>query len=99
MREFLPVGEAAQADYETLRAAALAGTPLLSARFERGGLGALISSPQTSPACFVADLVGATRPAWVPYGDPRLDSLAESYDLLLGLGGAAVLTTITTREA
>ncbi|HZV25498.1 MAG TPA: hypothetical protein VFG00_04325 [Acidothermaceae bacterium] len=86
MREFLPVGEAAQADYERLRSAVLAGTPLigsLSARFERGGLAALIASPQTASPCFVADLIGATRPAWTPYADPRVEALAESYGLVL----------------
>lgn len=87
MRAFLPVGEAAQADYERLRAAVLAGTPLVgpvSACFERGGLAGLIASPRTaSPPCFAADLIGAGRPAWTPYADPRLEALAESYGLVL----------------
>lgn len=87
MREFFPLREAAQADYERLRSAVLAGTPLVgpvSACFERGGLAALIASPRTaSTPCFVADLIGAARPAWTPYADPRLDALAESYGLVL----------------
>jgi len=95
MRQFFPAGEATQADYERLRGAVLAGTPLvgaLSARFERGGLAALIASPQTASApCFVAELVGASRPAWVPYADPRVDALAESYGLLLGSVAVSVV--------
>lgn len=86
MREFFPLAEAAQADYERLRSAVLVGTPLvgsLSARFERGGLAALIASPQTTSPCFVADLLGAPRPAWTPYVDPRVEALAESYGLVL----------------
>jgi len=101
MRDLYPIGEAAQADYEQLRSAALAGTPLvgaLSARFERGGLAALIVSPQvTSSPCFVADFVGASRPAWTPYADPRVETLAESYGLLLG--SFAVPLSRETKEA
>ena len=72
MRAFFPVGEPAQAGYEALRAATLAGTPVLSpaaARFEHGGLAALISSPRASSAsaCFVGELVGS--------GPAGLDSL------------------------
>ena len=94
MRAFFPVSEPAQAGYEALRAAALAGTPLLSsasARFERGGLAALISSPGASLAAprFVAELVGAPRPAWTPYDDPRAEVLAESYGLLVEAGNRA----------
>lgn len=88
MRAFLPFGEAAQADYERLRRAVLAGTPpvgAVPACFERGGLAALFASPRTaSPPCFVADLIGAGRPAWTPYADPRLEALADSYGLVLG---------------
>jgi hypothetical protein len=103
MRTFFPVSERAQADYEALRAAALAGTALLSslsARFERGGLAALISSPGTTsvPPCFVAELVGAARPAWTPYGDPRAEVLAESYGLLVKARTEPVAAT-TDKEA
>ncbi len=84
MRRLWPVGEAAQADYEMLRAAVLAGTPLANAeaaRFERGGLWALIRRP-TSPPVFVASVLGARRPAWSPHVDPRLEALAACYELL-----------------
>jgi len=33
---------------------------------------------------FVAVVVGAPRPPWTPHADPRLDTLAGSYGLLLG---------------
>ena len=52
MRALWPPGEAAQADYEALRAAALAGTPLAdsaAARFANGGLAALIARPPAEP--------------------------------------------------
>ena len=103
MKPFLPVDEPAQADYEALRAAALAGTPLLSAvsaRFERGGLAALICSPRVSGAspCFVAEVMGAPRPAWTPYDDPRREALAESYGLLVGTRAGPVVA-ITDKEA
>ena len=84
MTRFWPVCESAQADYEGLRSAALAGIPLLgqeAERFRRGGLAALIRRPTASP-CFVADLVGVPRPRWSPYSDPRLETLAEVYQLL-----------------
>ncbi|HVA73461.1 MAG TPA: hypothetical protein VNF71_02720 [Acidimicrobiales bacterium] len=86
MNRFWPVGEPAQGDYEALRAAALAGlTPATpaAARFARVGLAGLIARPATLPV-FVACLVGATRPAWSPYEDPRTQSLAAGYALLLG---------------
>jgi hypothetical protein len=85
---FWPVGEAAQGDYETLRAAVLAGVPLCgpaAARFARGGLWGLIRRPAAEPV-FLAELVGAQRPAWSPHADPRLDALAESYQFVLTAG-------------
>ena len=84
MREFWPPADAAQADYEALRAAALAGTPaaeVAAARFARGGLAALIARPVADPV-FVATLRGAPRPAWTPHLDPRVDALAAGYALL-----------------
>ena len=69
MRAFWPVGEAAQADYETLREAALAGMVICEAaagRFERAGLAGLIARPAARPV-FVASVAGASRPAWTPY--------------------------------
>jgi hypothetical protein len=82
------VGEAAQSDYETLRAAVLAGVPLCdpaAARFARAGLWGLIRRPAAEPV-FLGGLVGARRPAWSPHTDPRLDALAESYQFVLGAG-------------
>lgn len=85
MRPFWPPAEAAQADYEGLRAAVLAGAPLGDAtavRFTRGGLVALIARPVAAPV-FVAVVLGAPRPPWTPHADPRLGTLAGDYGLLL----------------
>lgn len=85
MTRFWPVGEAAQSDYETLRAAVLTGVPLCgpaAARFGRAGLWGLIHRPAAGPV-FLGSLVGALRPAWSPHADPRLDALAESYGFVL----------------
>jgi hypothetical protein len=79
------VGEAAQADYERLRGLALAGVPALDAaarRFERYGLCGLIASPQAAPA-YVASAVGALRPAWSPYQDPRELALADGFQIIV----------------
>jgi hypothetical protein len=90
VNRFWPVGEAAQADYEALRAAALAGlgtaTPAAS-RFARAGLAGLIARP-VATAVFVARLTGAARPAWSPYEDPRRHALADGYALLVGCADA-----------
>lgn len=88
MKRFWPVGEAAQADYEALRVAVLAGTPLCgpaAARFQRAGLWGLIRRPAAEPA-FLATLMGALRPAWSPHADPRWDVLADAYQLVLAAG-------------
>ena len=85
MRSLWPPTEAAQADYEALRAAVLVGTPLAdptALRFARGGLVALITRPVSEPV-FVALVQGAPRPAWSPHADPRLGALAAGYALLL----------------
>lgn len=85
MRPFWPPGEAAQADYEALRAAVMAGTPAVgpaAARFARVGLAGLIAHPHAEPV-FVASLVGARRPPWSPHRDPRLDVLADAFELLV----------------
>ncbi|MGH9011938.1 MAG: hypothetical protein ACRDYF_19135 [Acidimicrobiia bacterium] len=77
--------EAAQADYETLRAAVLADTPavgLAARRFAAGGLVVLIARPVATPV-LVAVVVGARRPPWCGDGDPRLDALAAGYGLVL----------------
>ncbi len=85
-RAFWPVGEAAQADYETLRQHVLATgalpDSLVAARFSRRGLPGLIAWPAAEPV-FNADLVGAERPPWTPYEDPRLQALAAGFAVLL----------------
>jgi hypothetical protein len=84
-RRLWPAAESAQIDYETLREAALCGTSLLgavAARFERGGLAGLIARPVTPPV-FSALVVGAARPAWTPYADPRTGAMIDAYELLL----------------
>jgi hypothetical protein len=85
MRNFWPVCEAAQADYEGLREAALAGVALCDVtarRFERAGLAGLIVRPSAKPG-FMVSVAGATRPPWTPYADPRIDALADTYLLLV----------------
>ena len=85
MRALWPPGEAAQADYEALRGAALAGTPLAdatAARFANGGLAALIARPLAEPV-FLAMVHGAGRQPWTPHTDPRLDALAAGFELLV----------------
>jgi hypothetical protein len=84
-RRFWPVGEAAQADYETLREAVLSGQSvqsLTAARFGRRGLAGLIAWPVAEPV-YTAVMVGAERAPWTPYADPRLDALAAGYEVLL----------------
>ncbi len=85
MRGFWPIGEAAQADYEELRGAALTGCRSLgpiSLRFESRGLAGLIAWPAAEPV-FAASVVGATRPPWVSE-DPRLAALVAVFELLEG---------------
>ena len=85
MRALWPPAEAAQADYEALRAAAVAGTALVdaaAARFGKGGLAALIARP-VAEAVFVAVLRGAPRHPWTPHTDPRLEALVAGFQLLL----------------
>ena len=90
-RVFWPVGEAAQADYETLRGQVLgAGAlpeSLPAARFARRGLAGLIACP-AAETCFDAGLIGAARPRWSPQDDPRLDALAAGFAALLAADGA-----------
>ena len=85
-RSFWPPAEAAQIDYETLRAQVLEPTRLplglAAARFARRGLAGLIAWPNTEPV-FVAELLAATRPAWTPHEDPRVAALAAGYQFLL----------------
>jgi hypothetical protein len=100
---FWPVGEAAQADYEALRAQVLAtgAVPdsLIAARFARRGLPGLIAWPSAEPV-FAAALLGARRPPWTPHADPRLDALAAGFALLLnGHGAAAAAATCTLTDS
>jgi len=81
--------EAAQLDYETLRRAileghAISGTAAL--RFEQRGLAGLILCPVSEPT-FEVELVGAIRPPWSPYQDPREEALAQSFAFLLSRAG------------
>jgi len=83
---FWPVAEAAQADYEALRAAALAGEPprdeLAAARFARRGLAGVIAWPRAEPV-YLGALVGAQRPAWSGAEDPREVALGDVYGFLV----------------
>jgi hypothetical protein len=102
MRSLWPAAESAQADYEVLRQAVLAGTgvvTLAAGRFERRGLAGLIAWPAAEPV-FSARLAGATRPAWTPHVDPRLEALAGGYELLLGMAGELpIIRFPTIKEA
>jgi hypothetical protein len=84
-REFWPVAEAAQADYEALREAALRGerpeAELAARRFARRGLAGLIAWPASEPD-YLASLVGAQRPPWSGRDDPREQVLREVYEFL-----------------
>jgi hypothetical protein len=85
-RVFWPPAEAAQADYEMLRACVLeAGSlpaGLAGARFARRGLAGLIAWPAAEPD-FRAGLLGAARPPWTPHAEPREQALAATYQFLL----------------
>ena len=85
-RSFRPPIEAAQVDYETLRAHVCEHSELpeglAAARFDRRGLAGLIAWPNAGPV-FVAELLAAARPAWTPHEDPRVAALAASYQFLL----------------
>lgn len=73
MRRFWPVAEPAQADYERLRAAAVAGgalpDELAAARFWRRGLAGLIAWPVAEPV-FAAVVAGANAPPGRPTVTP-----------------------------
>ena len=85
-RSFWPPAEAAQADYESLRAHLLGHGALpdglAAARFARRGLAGLITWPVSEPV-FAGELIGAVRAAWNPHADERVSALAESYQFLL----------------
>jgi hypothetical protein len=85
---FWPHGEQSQIDYEALREAVLAGKVLenlAAARFERRGLAGLITWPRTG-VIYTATVLGAERPPWTPYVDPRFDVLAAAYEMILASG-------------
>lgn len=98
VRSFWPPVEAAQVDYETLRAHLLEHErlpdDLAAARFARRGLAGLITWPVSEPI-FIAELAGASRPAWSPHADPRVDALAAGYHFLLDAAAALPATSIT----
>lgn len=85
MRAFWPPAEGAQADYEALRSAVLAGTTPVgpaAARFWRDGMVGLIRRPSAQPV-FVGIVEGAERAPWSPHVDPRVEVLAAGYRLVL----------------
>jgi len=90
VRSFWPPIEAAQVDYETLRAQALGPCGqlqgLAAARFARRGLAGLIAWSSAEPV-FVAELLSAARAAWTPHEDPRVAALAAGYEFLLDAAG------------
>jgi hypothetical protein len=85
---FWPASDPAQLDYERLREMALAGALLNGVhddyeRFQRSGLVALIRKlPRSTSDHFIATLVEVPRLRWSPYVDPRLETLADAYDML-----------------
>lgn len=92
-QRFWPIGDAAQADYEALRMAVLAGAALQSlaaARFARRGLAGLIAWPAAEPV-YSAVMRGAQRPPWTPYADSRVDALAAAYELIMNVPAEAEL--------
>jgi hypothetical protein len=97
VRSFWPPTEAAQADYEALRAHVLehgrVPAGLAAARFARRGLPGLIAWPAAEPV-FVADLLEAARPAWTPHEDPRVAALGAGYQFLLDAAAAAEPTGV-----
>lgn len=98
-RRFWPVVEAAQADYEELRAVTLAGGRSLTVaarRFDRRGLAGLIAWPASEPV-FAATVVGAGRPPWSPHADPRLAALVAACALVLDVG-ASRSSTVTEAQ-
>ncbi len=99
VRSFWPPSEAAQVDYETLRACTLDGAEpldgLVAARFNRRGLAGLIAWPAAEPV-FLPELIGGERPPWTPYLDPRVSALGAGYKLLLEVAVAVELGATAT---
>ena len=82
-RSFWPPAEAAQVDYETLRAHLLEHgrlpDGLAAARFARRGLAGLIAWPVSRTGVRRRAARRAPGPAWTPHADPRIDALAAGY--------------------
>jgi hypothetical protein len=97
-RAFWPPAEAAQADYEMLRAQVLdhgrLPDGLAAARFARRGLAGLIAWPAAEPV-FRAELAGAARPPWTPRSDPREQALAAGYQFLLDAAASLAAPGLT----
>ena len=89
-QRFWPAAEAAQVDYESLRAAVLTGAPpmgLVAAHFARCGLAGIIAGPAPDPSSepvFEAVFIGGQRARWSPHVDARRDALAAGFALILG---------------
>lgn len=84
-RQFWPISEPAQTDYEVLREAVLSGQSvqaIAAARFARRGLAGLIIWPDAETV-YTPVVLGAKRPAWTPHADPRVDALFAGYELIL----------------
>jgi len=83
--------EAAQVEYERLRATLLAGEALDQSlawrRLQRHGLAGLIDW-QDAQASFAGSLEGARRVSWSGAVDPREGRLAEVYGFLLAAGAS-----------
>lgn len=99
-RSLWPPAEAAQADYEKLRAHLLSHgvlpDDLAAARFARRGLAGLIAWPSSEPV-FAGELAGAARAARNPYADERVSVLADSYQFLLAAAAALQCQPVTLR--
>ena len=106
---FWPVAEAAQADYEALRAAALAGEPardeLAAARFARRGLAGLIAWPSSEPI-YLGAVVGARSAGVVGRRGParggarrglRLPRRARTGERRAATGGRAMRVALYAR--
>jgi hypothetical protein len=90
VRAFWPAAEAAQVDYEALRAAVLGGAAPVgpaASRFWRTGLAGLIRRPATTEPVFVGIVRAVARAPWTPQADPRLEALAGGYELVLAAAG------------
>jgi len=101
MRALWPPGEAAQADYEALRAAAISGVELADAaanRFARAGLAGLIARPHAEPV-LLAVLRGAPRAPWSAHADPRIETLAAGFGLLLACADASTEPAVAVEAA